>query len=398
MILHEELATIERAQQVAAAWLRGIGLELKPSKTRITHTLVPHGGNLGFDFLGCRVRRFRVGKTHPGKTRTGKDTFSKPLGFKTLIKPSPDAQQRHLAEIAELVRRHRQSPQEVLVEHLKRRIGGWANYHSAQVSKEVFSRMDHLVYCKLRRWAYRRHPNKSRAWVHDRYWRSVVTTAADGAVRVNNWVFAAPFGEPLALHARTVIQRHVKVEGDRSFFDGDWAYWASRLGRHPELPHRVAVLLKQQKGRCALCGLFFKADDLPEVDHIVPRSQGGKDDYSNWQLVHRHCHDQKTATDGLGAGRGRGGTRDKGQDKAAQRNNRSLTRRATRGHTRRPGSPARAGTASQAATPGREALPGATPSDARRAAAERSLDRAKGAHPPKETSPWCPPPGDGAGR
>ncbi|MFO7092648.1 HNH endonuclease, partial [Limnospira platensis] len=37
--------------------------------------------------------------------------------------------------------------------------------------------------------------------------------------------------------------------------------------------------------------------DLIEIDHIVPRSQGGKDDYKNLQLLHRHCHDDKTALD-----------------------------------------------------------------------------------------------------
>jgi RNA-directed DNA polymerase len=29
-----------------------MGLELKPSKTKITHTLCTHNGNVGFDFLG----------------------------------------------------------------------------------------------------------------------------------------------------------------------------------------------------------------------------------------------------------------------------------------------------------------------------------------------------------
>jgi RNA-directed DNA polymerase len=35
-----------------------------------------------------------------------------------------------------------------------------------------------------------------------------------------------------------------------------------------------------------------------EVDHIIPKSKGGLDEYKNWQLLHRHCHDAKTARDG----------------------------------------------------------------------------------------------------
>ncbi len=35
-----------------------------------------------------------------------------------------------------------------------------------------------------------------------------------------------------------------------------------------------------------------------EVDHIIPLVLGGKDVTTNWQLLHRHCHDDKTAVDG----------------------------------------------------------------------------------------------------
>ncbi len=36
-----------------------------------------------------------------------------------------------------------------------------------------------------------------------------------------------------------------------------------------------------------------------EMDHIIPLSRGGKDEYKNLQLLHRHCHDTKTALDSL---------------------------------------------------------------------------------------------------
>nr|AKQ22655.1 retron-type RNA-directed DNA polymerase [Scytonema sp. PCC 10023] len=35
-----------------------------------------------------------------------------------------------------------------------------------------------------------------------------------------------------------------------------------------------------------------------EIDHINPVSCGGKKEWKNLQLLHRHCHDVKTATDG----------------------------------------------------------------------------------------------------
>ncbi|MFB2979380.1 HNH endonuclease [Microseira sp. BLCC-F43] len=56
-------------------------------------------------------------------------------------------------------------------------------------------------------------------------------------------------------------------------------------------------MLKQQKGKCLACGLHFLEWDVMEVDHKIPRAIGGKDEWNNLQLLHRHCHDEKTAQD-----------------------------------------------------------------------------------------------------
>jgi RNA-directed DNA polymerase len=110
-----------------------MGLELKPSKTRITHTLHQTAGPAGFDFLGFHVRHYAVGKTHRGK---------RGRGFKTIIKPSTAKQQQHLADLAEAVHGHPQSPVKTLVATLNPKIVGWANYYSRQNSSEVFGRLD----------------------------------------------------------------------------------------------------------------------------------------------------------------------------------------------------------------------------------------------------------------
>jgi RNA-directed DNA polymerase len=34
-----------------------------------------------------------------------------------------------------------------------------------------------------------------------------------------------------------------------------------------------------------------------EVDHIIPKEMGGSDAIHNLQLLHRHCHDEKTFSD-----------------------------------------------------------------------------------------------------
>ncbi|MDC0837128.1 MAG: HNH endonuclease signature motif containing protein [Limnospira sp. PMC 1291.21] len=63
--------------------------------------------------------------------------------------------------------------------------------------------------------------------------------------------------------------------------DRNWTYWATRKGQAIDTPNRVAKLLNTQKGKCNWCGQYFTPSDLVEVDHIIPRSQGGKDEYKN---------------------------------------------------------------------------------------------------------------------
>jgi RNA-directed DNA polymerase len=70
------------------------------------------------------------------------------------------------------------------------------------------------------------------------------------------------------------------------------------MGKHPECSTEMATLLKMQKGKCSYCGLTFRDGDLLEIDHIIPKSLGGKNEYKNKQILHRHCHDKKTASDG----------------------------------------------------------------------------------------------------
>ena len=104
----------------------------------------------------------------------------------------------------------------------------------------------------------------------------------------------------LIKHSETPIVRHIKVQRERSPYDGDWVYWSTRMGKHPAVSKRKAILLKQQQGKCAHCERTFKDGDLLEIDHKIPKSQGGRDSYINPQLLHRHCHDKKTADEAVG--------------------------------------------------------------------------------------------------
>ncbi|RMF21918.1 MAG: group II intron reverse transcriptase/maturase, partial [Cyanobacteria bacterium J083] len=56
VILHENLEIVLKCKEIISRWLDNLGLELKPEKTRISHTLHTHEGNVGFQFLGFTVR------------------------------------------------------------------------------------------------------------------------------------------------------------------------------------------------------------------------------------------------------------------------------------------------------------------------------------------------------
>ena len=90
---------------------------------------------------------------------------------------------------------------------------------------------------------------------------------------------------------------YVKVRGDKSPYDGDLIYWSTRMGHNIEMPRNKAFLLKKQKGKCHWCGLHFRNGDVLENDHIVALALGGCNEYANRQLLHAHCHDEKTAID-----------------------------------------------------------------------------------------------------
>lgn len=199
----------------------------------------------------------------------------------------------HLKKIGDIIRGHKASSQKALIEKLNPIIRGWSNYYSTICSKEIYAECDHILYQQLKRWGERRHPNKAKSWVVKRYWKTDFSNE-----RMRIWCFSTSKEMTLLKHSDTPVVRHTKVKGDKSPFNGDWIYWSSRMGKHPEVSTRMATLLKRQKGRCNHCGLYFKDGDLVEIDHVIPKSLGGKDEYTNLQALHRHCHDTKTATDG----------------------------------------------------------------------------------------------------
>ena len=282
VILHNDLNIIEKCKEIIESFLLDIGLELKPSKIRISHTLNEYQGNKGFEFLGFYVRQYKTGINQSARTPQGVR-----LGYKTLIKPSKANVKARIKQVGDIIRTHKTVTQEVLIKKLNPIIRGWSNYYRSVCSKEIFDYCDNILYHQLRRWAKRRHPKKNGSWVMSKYWRTIGN---------RNWTFASNEIRIL-YHSDIEIQRHAKVKGESSIYDGNLTYWATRMGKHPGINPKKAKLLRKQKGKCRYCGLIFKNIKDMEVDHIIPKALGGKDSYDNFQLLHIHCHDTKTIQD-----------------------------------------------------------------------------------------------------
>lgn len=294
VIIHPDLSTVLMLREKVKEFLTPIGLELSEAKTRITHTLSIDQNTIeecpglegapGFNFLGFYVRQ------HSTRHNTALGSDGKKLGFNTIIVPSKEERKFHQERLHKLILKDgRNLSQDALIKKLNRVIRGWSNYFGKSDASTcgVLGQMDYLLYLKLRRWSKR-----------------IKGTAGKGKscfrrVGNNNWTFATK-ESVMVSHAKysLPLSEYVKVRSNASPYDQDQIYWAKRLSTNNTYNTRTTILLKSQKGKCKWCNTHFHHDEILEVDHIIPISLGGKDEYKNLQLLHRHCHDTKTSQDG----------------------------------------------------------------------------------------------------
>ncbi len=77
---------------------------------------------------------------------------------------------------------------------------------------------------------------------------------------------------------------------------GDTIWNHRRRGHRPISGSIRYEVLSRARGRCELCGITNE-EKMLEVDHIFPKSLGGKDDLSNYQALCYSCNAAKRNTD-----------------------------------------------------------------------------------------------------
>ena len=272
VIIHRDRNAIEKAQKVAAEWLKQMGLEMKSSKTRTVHTLEKHDGQIGFDFLGFNIRQYPRSESSSIRIpKTGEST-----GFTPSIRPSKESQKQLLRKIKQILKSNRAVSQIRLINLLNPVIRGWGNYYSKVVSQDVFKRLNHLIYEQLSSWTKYRHPNKGHKWIVRKYWSFS-----------DKWEFGVRNRIKLVSLPEIPVRRHVGLRVVKSPFDGDWVYWSQRLGQYPDMPKSKAIRLRLQEGICSSCGLHFCPDDEMVILHLSGNNRNFHRD--NMTLVHRRC-------------------------------------------------------------------------------------------------------------
>jgi RNA-directed DNA polymerase len=206
----EEIA--KEIKELIKDFLKDRGLELSDEKTLITHI------NDGFDFLGWNFRNYKG---------------------KLLVKPSKKSIDKFTEKISETIKMGKAWKQERLICALNPKIIGWTNYNHSVVSSEIFHKLDTIIWGMLWHWAKRRHPEKSKQWIADKYWLSAGK---------REWVFSDGTKQ-LSFLSDTKIVRHIKLKLDMNpHLNKD--YFALRKSKFDELKNNCKPEIMTMTNNC----------------------------------------------------------------------------------------------------------------------------------------------------
>jgi RNA-directed DNA polymerase len=282
VIIHRNAEIMEKIILETKDWLANVGLEISPEKTKLRRA------SESFTFLGFQII-----------------LVSKQGQYRVKITPSKENVKRLIDKTRNIIQNNKSASSYALIYLLRPVLIGWGNYFRYVECKETFNKVDNVIYNQIRAWVFRRATRQGRETVKQKYFPEDRVYKFQNRTYKANWVLngtrTLKEGKPRTAHLPKLTwiasEKYVKVKETNSVFDGNHIYWAERCPRYSSLSTRVANLLNRQNGKCSTCKKKFQMEDCMEVDHIIPRSQGGLDHYNNLQLLHRQCHVNKTSID-----------------------------------------------------------------------------------------------------
>lgn len=267
LITAESKEDLEEILPIIEEWLSIRGLKLNQEKTAIKNI------EEGIDFLGFTIRQFK------GKT------LEMPQKKKVLAK---------LQEIRDWLKEHKHAKPRDVIGYLNPIIRGFGNYYRIGSSKRVMGYFDYQIFQAIWRWSKRRHPNKGKRWIKNKYFK-----------RHHNreWTF---FGETkdrrgkiktlyLKNAYKIPIVRHAKVKGNNSPDDPTLTkYWLNRRNKtgktYWEKGTNLHKIAQNQKWKCPVCGEHLFNGEEIQTHHITRVKDGGNDNIDNLIHQHKSCH------------------------------------------------------------------------------------------------------------
>ncbi|MYB65122.1 group II intron reverse transcriptase/maturase [Candidatus Poribacteria bacterium] len=278
VICVSEKEAVSRKSEIAD-FLQTIGLTLSEEKTKITHI------TKGFNFLGFNFRKYKK----KGKLKA---TDNKWENYILLIKPEKEKVLTLLRNCKKVLSEAKTATQEHIILLLNPKLIGWGMYYRHCVAKNTFQYIDREMWQKVYRWAKRRHSNKSKSWVINKYFSRV------GKIRA---MFRDKEKDTTLFRLSSIpIKRFVKVKNNIRVYNRDpetIEYWNKREytnAYNQIFSVKMHRLYKQQKGICPHCKGQITQSQIQDTDvhihHLKPVSFGGSNDYSNLRLLHTECH------------------------------------------------------------------------------------------------------------
>jgi RNA-directed DNA polymerase len=278
--------------QIAQHLKEAVGVELSGEKTQITHIAK------GFNFLGFHFRKYNRhnrGNKKSKKRKLPKRPSSNWKDYVLLIKPQRESIGKCKRKIKSFLKKNKTLPQSTVIHQLNAILRGWGNYYRHVVSKEVFRAVDYDTFWKCFRWARKRHKNKSKKWVINRYF-----------CRRGRWKLSFVDRNDkrrasLVKLSEIPIKRHVKVSRKYRVYQGTEEaieYWKRReyfkAWFSTEYGSIQEKLFRNQKGLCAWCKTPVNSEEIQsqktETHHMKPQQFGGEHKLRNLRLLHTECH------------------------------------------------------------------------------------------------------------
>ena len=254
-------------------FLKVRGLELSREKTKVTHI------EKGFDFLGQNLRKY------PDHGR-----------LKLLIKPSKKNIYTFLEGIRKVFRGACSLTQPQLIRILNPKIRGWANYHRCVVSKATFNRIDKILWDLTFKWARRRHPQKGKRWILQKYFKRVKgVNHRFAGIEIQKDGTTQEF--TLLKMAYTPIRRHVKIQGSAHPFDTKYDEYFERRtsdkwrnnSKRMTVENKISMI---QKNTCPNCNKRLTINQRWCISLKRKASIGGEYKLGNMDIVHSGCYEQ----------------------------------------------------------------------------------------------------------